>query len=432
VQSAKYLEESMKRNSVASRAAIATVLSLPRLGGFEMNLNISTVNLLGAANTGWNAVRREIVRQLKAAKVHPYCCVYSLSAVYVPPADFKAKAYLGLFSWHAVRNAAGTQIISYWQDEGSFSYHRLQFESDLKIAGTPFGGTVGDLHARESTLWPSSLKEVILAAAAILGALTVIWTTILPIGEAILTTPDAEVTFADPVIKIAERESRSVALTARNRTVFVPVQLAVSAKLTDSQSSTAYDVPIEPAVFQTVEPDSPKPLTARLTGRDLPSRHSPSANYTLVVSESVRTWRFQTPRPGRTETVPVKLFPREFGWDPKLHRIAQGGSVCNMTGRLSAGMAYPGGLRGVITLMVPASSDFTVSVLPPFRIMQQWPASMPVDGSKTVSVDISSPPLEKYQEMTFQVTVAPKSGQAPSDSCDATEKSASVNFPDGQ
>jgi hypothetical protein len=234
------------------------------------------------------------------------------------------------------------------------------------------------------------------------------------------------------VIKIAEGENKSVVLTARNRTVFVSVQLAVAAKLMDSQGSTAYDVPIEPAVFQTVDPDSPKQMTARLASRDLPSHHSSSANYTLVVSESVRTWRFQTPRPGRTGTVPVRVFPRDFGWDRKIHRIAQAGSVCNMTGRLSAGVAYPTGLKGMITLIVPASSNFTVFVLPPFHFVQQWPASMPADGSKTISVDFSSPPLEKYQEITFQVTVTPKLGQAPSDSCDGIEKSAAVNFPDGQ
>jgi hypothetical protein len=108
----------------------------------------------------------------------PYCSVYSPSGAYVPPADFKAKAYLGLISWHVVRGTAGTQIISYWQEEDSFGDHRLQFESDLKITGTPFQGTVGDLHARDSTLWPSSLIEFILAASAILGALTVIWATI--------------------------------------------------------------------------------------------------------------------------------------------------------------------------------------------------------------------------------------------------------------
>jgi hypothetical protein len=395
------------------------------------------VNFLGWLNLGWlnkgrNAVRREIMRQIKAAKAHPHCCVYSLSGAYFLPVDFNIKAYWGLISWHVVRGAVGTQIISYWQDADSFAYHRLQFESDLKIAGMPSEGTVGDLHSRESTLWPSSLKEFILAASAILGALTLIYTTLIPICESILTTPDAEVTFADPVIKIAERENKSVILNARNRTVFVPVQLAATAKLVDNQGSVAYDVPIEPAVFQTIDPDSPKQLIGRLEGRDLPSRHSPPANYTLVVSESVRTWRFQTPRAGHNGTVPVKLFPRDFGWDHQLHRIAQAGSVCNMTGRLSAGGAYPGGLKGIITLIVPASSDFAVFALPPFHFLQQWPASAPADGSKTISVDFSSPPLEKYQEITFQVTVTSRSGQAPSDSCENIEKSAAVNFPDGQ
>jgi hypothetical protein len=331
-----------------------------------------------------------------------------------------------------VRSTAGTEIISYWQDKESFDYHHLQFESNLRITGTRIEGTVGDFHARESTLWPSSLKEFVLAAAALLGALTVIWTTIIPFSEAILTTPEAEVTFADPVIKIAEGENKSILLTARNTTVFVPVQLAATAQLRESQGSTTFGVPIEPAVFQTVDPDTPKQLTAHLQGRQLPSRHSPSADYILAVSESVRTWRFQTPKAGREGTVPVKLFPRDFGWDHQLHRIAQTGPVCNMTGRLSTGGAYPNGLKGSITLLVPASSEFTVFVLPPFHFLQQWPASTPADGSKTISADFSSPPLEKYQEITFQVTVSSRSGQAPSDSCDSIEKSAAVNVPDGQ
>ena len=136
------------------------------------------MNLLGWLNRRWEAIRREVVRQIDAAKSIPYCFGYTEPPDFAPPEDFDAKEFRGLIAWHLAADATATSVVSYWQDDAAFRYYRSRFESALKLTGTPcWGGAVGDVHARDAALWPSSLKEALLAASALLGAATLIWTT---------------------------------------------------------------------------------------------------------------------------------------------------------------------------------------------------------------------------------------------------------------
>jgi len=54
-------------------------------------LKMSSATFLGWLNRKGGTAKREIVRQLKAAKALPCCDGYSVPAGYVSPADSKAK-----------------------------------------------------------------------------------------------------------------------------------------------------------------------------------------------------------------------------------------------------------------------------------------------------------------------------------------------------
>jgi hypothetical protein len=386
------------------------------------------INLLGWLNGGWGALRREVVRQIAAAKAIPCCFTHSASGTFTPPADFKASSFRGLIAWHLVTDATTTRVISYWQDEAAFRYYRPRFESALSLTGTPcWGGAVGDLHARDAAFWPSSLKEALLAGSALLGAATLIWTTLLPIAETVWTKPRVDVTFSSPVFKITEGDTAPITFTARDAE-FVPIQVAASAELVGSGSPVP--AVLDPSSYQTVNPGTPEQLTAMVKGPafDQDHSHSPSTDYKLEIYTNSRTWRFQRPTPGKAPELVVRVFPKTFGWDHELRDIAQPGSNPNLVGRLSAGTAYPAGLKGTISIKVPATSEYDINVITPFQPGQPWPPSLPVNELKTIVVEFSSPPLEKYQEMTFQVTITPKSEHAPPEGWGKIEKSLKVRF----
>lgn len=388
------------------------------------------MNLLGWLNRRWEAIRREVVRQIDAAKSIPYCFGYTEPPDFAPPEDFDAKEFRGLIAWHLAADATATSVVSYWQDDAAFRYYRSRFESALKLTGTPcWGGAVGDVHARDAALWPSSLKEALLAASALLGAATLIWTTLLPIAETIWTRPHADVAFSVQIMRVTAGDAMSVAFTARNAE-FVPIQLAASAELVGSGSS--FPVRLDPASYQTVNPGTPEQLTALATAPtfDQGHSHSPSADYTLKVSTNSRTWRFQPPTADKAAELTVRVYPPTFGWDHKLRVVAQPGSSPDLVlvGRLSAGAAYSGGLKGTIMMAVPADLEVSVNVLPPFQQVQRLPDSLPENGTKIIEVVFLSPPLDKYQEITLQVTITPKSGQAPPAGWDSVEGSLKVNF----
>jgi hypothetical protein len=381
-------------------------------------------------NRKCSAIRREVVRQLDATKAIPYCYIYSLSGPFVPPVNFKARAYPGLIAWHVVAGPATPKVVSYWQDEPRYQYCHTRFESALNLTGADgCGGGVGDLHGKEPTWLPSTLKEVFVAITSAFGTAIMIWSTFVPIGETLLTTPKAEVSFALPNVDITEGETARVAVTARNATEFVSVHLIASAHLTGNGSPQP--VLLDPAFYQNVEPNASEALTAiikaPLLSRQI-SLHPVPADYKLLISAAVRTWRLQQPKPAQGGELPVRVWPRSFGWTPSLRRIIEKNSTLyNATGRLCSGALFPAGLKGTITILVPETVDLDINVLSPFRRLQRQPdPSVPANGMKTILVDFSSPPLEKNHEYPFQVIITPKSGQAPQGGWDMI--SMQVNF----
>jgi hypothetical protein len=356
------------------------------------------------------------VRQLKSAKAIPYCHTYRLGGPFVPPADFRAGAYPGLIAWHVVADAGASRVISYWQDAQSHEYSHERFESALGLsAADGWEGLVGDLHAKEPQWAPTTIKEALIAISAALGAATVIWTTLVPLSETVWTTPNAELSFPVPNLDVTEGDSARVPVTARNAKDFVSVQLQASGELVSSNS--AQPVQVDPNFYQTVEPGSAKTLTAifKAPVLTLPGGpHPVASDYKLSMSGSMRTWRFQSPSTVRREDLPVRVWPRSFGWTMQLTQIAPKDSVVyNGWGKLYCGAAYPSGLRGTITIVAPVALSVdsgSINVLAPFqRLLSQPGASLPANGATTILMDFSSPPLEKNHEYLFQITITPGS-----------------------
>jgi hypothetical protein len=380
--------------------------------------------LLTWANRKRGALTRLVVRQLQAATTVPYCHVYATPAGFVTPAGFKTSASWGLLAWHVVQAPSGPSIISYWQDEPHYQYSRGQFEKALGITMAPaWGGATGDLHATKPPWWPSSLKEALFAAAAIVGAITVILNASELIFEPLWTTPKAEVSFAVTKLDLSEGDSTKVSVSARNATEFVPVQLIASAKLL-GDGRDVLTVELSPSYYQTVAPDASENLTATVEAPHL-GRHSVPVDYNLSVSPTVRTWRFGHASACQSAELPVKVWPRSFGFTGQLKRTQSDPKVYSAMGTLYSEQMFLPGLHGIITIEAPGSTNLSLSIQPPFRGSEPLSSSV-VHAFKTIRMDFASPPLEKYHAYPFVVTIT--STRPLQEGWDGIEKSIKLRF----
>jgi hypothetical protein len=373
-------------------------------------------NLLGWWNRKWAAIKQEVARQIRIAKIPPYCYVYEPPVTFTPPANFKAADFPGLIAWHFVADPNKPKVISYWQDDVSFRYYQSRFALALGVSLSPQGGAVGDLHARDKAWWrPASAKDALLATAGVLGAISLIWTTLVPIGEKLWTKPIGEIGFSDPSVNVNEGESHEINLTARNATGSVPIDFVATAALVGG-GTARQSVTIEPSYYQSIDPGSPKPITAKVVGPSLGSDNAAAADFTLEVSALARTLPFQRPTSLGSFKLPVRVFPRTFGWDHELTRVTESANLCHLAGRLYTGAAYSSGLDGIVTIHVPDTTVAHVNVRRPFIQGTQLPSSPPDDaGSTTVVTEFSSLPLEKNKVVKFEITIQPQSGQVPTD-----------------
>src|SRR5207248_5973063 len=228
---------------------------------------------------------------------------------------------------------------------------------------------------------------------------------------------------------------------------FGSVQLLAAGKLVVSNAAAPsapqtvpQSVQIAPDFYQTLEPGSAKTLTAIFNAPllTLPKAlHPAAADYKLSMSGSMRTWRFQSPKPVKTEELPVRVWPRTFGWTRQLTPIAADDSVVfNGSGRLYCGEAFPSGIKGTVTLVAPMALNVdsaSIDVLAPFQRLQRQPTPSPPDnnGKRTVLMDFSSPPLEKNHEYLFQITITPGSSKQPEGGWGTVKMAVSFKQPTG-
>lgn len=369
-----------------------------------------------------------VARKLPAITAIPYCYVYSLPNGFVPPADFKAGAYPGLLAWHLVDERAAPRLISYWQDKPSFDYTHTRFEGTVGIAVpvAGWGGAAGDLHAKEPAWWPVSFNEMLLAAAAAIGAVTVIWNTGALLIETCLVSPKVEISFAVPSVDVSQSAPIKILVSARNATAFVPVRLVATAQLT--AGDVRQIVSLTPSDFQSVAPDMPVTMTATAPAPALKADHSPASVYKLAVSADARTWRFGHKKTD-TEQLPVTVWPKSYGWTRQLKKVAQSDPIIySALGTLYCGGSPPARLSGIFSISAPDSSTLQINVQPPFtRNSDQPTPSPPAGGRKTILMVFDSPNLERNQGYNFQITIT-SSGPAPTEGWDVIEKSINVTF----
>lgn len=345
-----------------------------------------------------------LVRKLKASTAVPYYYAHSVPPGFVSPEDFEATRDKGLIAWHRVSEGDTSRIISYWQDQQHCNLNRAWFEGALGMTGSKgWGGSAGDIHGNEPTWRPSSLKEFLLVAAALAGAFTAIWDAgdkyLLPLW----TTPSSEVSFAAPRENLSEGEDRRISITARNATQFVPAYLSASAKLVEGGAFQS--VQLDQQYGQWVAPGADETLTATLRAPKLSSANSIPADYRLSVSVDARAWRFGRVKTSQSGELPVRVWPTSFGWTRQLRPIPQDNpKFLSASGTLYSGKAFPNGLLGIVTMVVPESVDLYIDALQPFRVIREL-NSPPADSMKTVLMYFVSPPLEEYTEYPFQLTI---------------------------
>ena len=173
-----------------------------------------------------------VVQRLTATPTVPFCVAYTAGATFISPPASEMKRRQGLIAWHVVQTSADNQIISYWQDEQHFQTNRADFERKLGL--NPhyiFQGQVGELRQAGSTWWPSSFKEAVIALAAVVGAVTVIWNATDVIWGTISANPSAEISFPATSVDLLDGETAQVSASITNATEFHSVQSIPSAKL---------------------------------------------------------------------------------------------------------------------------------------------------------------------------------------------------------
>jgi hypothetical protein len=369
-----------------------------------------------------------VTRKLEVVHAVPYCLVYTLPAGYIPPFDFKTKAYPGLVAWHLVDEPSGPRLITYWQDKDSFDYTHGRFETAMGIASpvTAWGGAAGDLHAKEPAWWPVSLKEMFIAITTFVGVLTIFWNIGAFIVEKTLVSPKSQIWFTVPSVKISQGDPIKVVVNATNSTPFASVHLDATAQLIGSEGRQS--VSLDPRDFQSVSPDATVTLNATSIAPSLKTAHSPAAVYKLSVSDNLETSRF-----GHTKTfsadLPVEVFPRSYGWTRQLKRIAQRDpGLYSAAGTLYTGDSPPAKLTGTVSVKASAASELRIDIQPPFtRIPKQPDPSAPAGGRRTILMLFDGPVLDKFQEYTFQITID-SSGSPPPEGWDVIEKNLIVTF----
>jgi hypothetical protein len=396
----------------------------------ELNLPIMAAKVLSWLDKKRGAIFRLLVRKLKGDPAVPYCYFYSVPTTFIPPADAKVGAEAGLLAWHAVQAPTETRIISYWLDEQRYRFNRIRFEQTLGISAVVgWGGATGDIHGNEPTWWPSSFKEFLVAAAAVVGACTVIWGGVDGLFRGLRPlwiTPNAEISFAITKADLAAGEKTDLVINVKNTTEFVPAFLTVSAKLPSADDGS---VQLNKLSGQWLDSDAPETLHATLQAPNSDALSVPM-DFKLSVSVHARTWKYGHAITEPPVELPVRVWPHSYSWTRRLSPIAQSNpNLYSAVGFLYPERAFPNGLQGKIMLVVPAVSKFFVDFLEPFRMKQQVP-SPSAGSSKTILVLFESPPLEGRKDYQFQLTI--RSGQALPDGWTDIEKSMQVFFSEKQ
>lgn len=374
-----------------------------------------------------STIRRALARPLAQASTVPYCSVYLLTTPYLPPDNFRMHSYGGLLAWHLVENAGATRAIVYWGSRDYYERSRARFESAIgaRQPSPEWAGAIGDFHADKPAWWPVSAKEGLIAVAAVIGAVTVIWNTGKSVSEPLWTAPHVEVSFVGANVDVNEGDAVSVTTNARNDTQFIPVQLTASAEL-DRDGKQVEPIDLTPTGPQWVTAGTPETLTGSLKAPSLDSKHPPLREFTLKLTAVARTWRFGRPADAQPKTIPFDVWPRSFGWSSELTHVQQKSpNIDGLSGVLYTAQAYSTGLEGTVELETPASNKITVTILSPFAASGDQLEST-IGRMKTVELPFVTGSLDNHHPYSFQIDLN-ASNSLPG-GWDAIEKSVKVFF----
>jgi hypothetical protein len=151
-----------------------------------------------AQPVGSRDLSRTLRRRIADTPSVSFYSEFPLDAQFRLPADFSVAKYAGLLLCHVAETGATRKLIAYWASSDHYRVGSSRLADDLALNGQCSGGLVADLVAgRENWLTRVvahfSAKELVVGAAAVLGAIAVLRGSIAQVFD----PPDLKVTFVD-------------------------------------------------------------------------------------------------------------------------------------------------------------------------------------------------------------------------------------------
>lgn len=354
---------------------------------------------MGWLNSTYRGVIRLLFRPLKASATVPYCCTYDEPLTYIPPPDFKPDSYSGLIGWHVVEGRSASKLVCYWQDEPHYQRARKGFQVAMHTGSPQWEGALGDLRAKGRLWWPASLKEVVLAAAAVFGAITAIRDGVAEFVIPLTASPRIAVSFAVPGSNAVEGDPIRIDASAINETALVPLELNATATLAQPKGPPTVLL-ADPASNPKVDPGSLAKFALPVTAPKLRAGHAPPVDHQVALLVSARRIWFLAAEPSPAVTTTLKVWPRGFGWTRLLEKVEESPTIYNAKGKLFSSQAWPAGLHGTVTVVTPRLVKVGVN-----GEGFQWKKQTSSRGASpfTTVMEFMSPRLETFREYPFQV-----------------------------
>ena len=262
---------------------------------------------------------------------------YAVPAGFEFPPGFTTERFAGLLHCQILHRDGDAQstLVTYWANTDSFDAARGVLPSVVPALATPRRAHLGDARWPRQPWWqPTSAGDLLLKAAAIVGALTVVWTALLFLFAA----PDVVVRANLPIDVLADDLLRVDGVIVNNSGTAADAEI-VSAALRrrwPSELERRMDVPVRANPDLKAGDSRPVQLTARPAE---PGRYDVEATLTTTAGV-LRRSRSRSIMLGT-----VEVWPRTPGRRVDPSRTEVSGGVCIVKGQLFLGTAHERGLE---------------------------------------------------------------------------------------
>ena len=341
------------------------------------------------------------VQKLIAGPTVPFVAVYETSVGYQLPADFDLSGYGGLALCHLVGGGAGAangQLVIYWNSESHFNMNRTRLEGDVHLTPALVTGALAEFKLPKQRWWQRlSVKDWMLTAAAVLGALTVLRTN----GAYLFEEPQVQMVFSDLTpLRVSGTDPVSASLDVQNDSMYTLAKVSEIRGVATLENSKD-TVPLKPdqGILPPLAVEGEKKFFVRCAAPQRHSDNGPPEKYDMVVSGNASAGILRRPRAvASAAPLVMEVWPAGVGWGEPA--ITDGGGMNGKTNKaaqvviwLYPGKAYPNGVTGEIPVV---SKPDEISHIDAADGKETLPPQKSSD-SETQAVLILTKPLEKFK-----------------------------------